>query len=195
MFIAAILLSAGDAAIDGVPVPLLPWDADTVLIESQIEQLRASGAAVVVVVLGAHADRIIPLCTLNDVEPIVDRQWQRGESSWLRVGASAVPRNTGTAIVAYVNQPCAANVYARLLQEHTSRQAAITCASLDGSPGRPLVIDRATLAAVRNLPDDGGLDTIISRNESGIVLIRLEGQSMATIETAEDYRRARARFG
>lgn len=195
MFIAAILLAAGDGAIDGVPLALLPWADDTTLIEYQIEQLRASGAVVVVVVLGANADRIIPLCTLDDVEPIVDPRWESGEPSWLRVGASAVPRNTDAAIIAHVNEPRPADTYARLLEEHQRHSAAITCASVGGAPGRPLVIDRATLAAMRNLSDAGGLGTIISRYESGIALVPLEGELSVTIDTTEDYKRARSVLG
>ena len=190
MMIAAILLAAGDASIDGVPLALLPWGDGTTLIEYQITQLQAARVDVVVVVLGFDAERVIPIVGGNDVEPIVDPRWETGEASSLRVGAAAVPRNTQAAIITHVNEPQAADAYRRLLDEHARGLAAITCASAGGAHGYPLVIDGATLTAVRNVSDEGGLDAIIAHNRSGIALVEMD-VAAARIETADDYEAAR----
>jgi CTP:molybdopterin cytidylyltransferase MocA len=191
MVIAAILLAAGDTSIDGVPLALLPWSDTTTLIEHQIAELQSAGVDVIEVVLGFEAERIIPLVSGNDVEPIVDPRWQTGEASWLRVGASAVPRNTEAAIITHVSEPRTAAVFARLLDEHARGHASITRPSFDGASGRPLVIDSATLAAVRNVSDGGGLEAIITANERSLAHIPMENTVTLRIKTAEDYARAR----
>ena len=193
MVTAAILLSTGDAEIDGVPLALLPWHGDETLIEYHIAQLQAAGVDVIEVVLGHEAERIIPLVARDNVEPIVDGRWQADAASGVRVGATAVPRDTEAAIIVRVDEPRPMGVYRRLLDEHLRSGAAITRPAFEGTPGAPIVVDRALLAELRNATDAaGGLDGILARHagtmpavafESGVVLMR--------IETAEEYAAAR----
>ena len=195
MVIAAILLAAGDAAIDGVPLALLPWGDDSTLIEYEITQLQAAGVEVVEVVLGSEAERIIPLVSGNDVEPIVDPRWQAGEASWLRVGASAVPRNTEAAIITRVEEPRSADAYRRLLDEYRRTHAAMTRASYAGAHGCPLVVDAQTLAAVRNTSDGGGLDAIVARSAGRVAIVEMDASLSVAIATAADYAQALSLLG
>ena len=163
MVIAAILLAAHDASIDDVPLALLPWGDDQTLIEYHVAQLQAAGANVIEVVLGYDAERIIPLVARDNVEPIVNARWQDDAASALRVGATAVPRETTAAIVARVDEPRAAYVYRQLLDERLRSGSAIT--RVGGAASTPIVVNPAVLAELRNTSNDaGGLDAILARH-------------------------------
>ncbi len=187
MVIAAILLAANDELIDGVPIALLPWRDDETLIEFHVAQLQAAGVNVVEVVLGYDAERIIPLVARDNVEPIVDGRWRAGAAGSLRVGATAVPRETDTAIVVRVDEPRSAGVYRRLLDEHRRTGAPITQAS----SGSPIVVSRAMLAELRNVTDGGGLEAVLARHAGEAVQVAFDDDTTVRIETADDYALAR----
>ena len=193
MVIAAILIAADAAEIDGVPLALLPWHGDETLIEYHIAQLQAADVDVIEVVLGHEAERIIPLVARDNVEPIVDGRWQADAASGVRVGATAVPRDTEAAIIGRVDEPRPADVYARLLDEHARAGAAITRPAFEGTPGAPIVVDRSLLAELRNATDAaGGIDGILARHTSTILAVAFEsGVVLMRIETAEEYAAAR----
>ena len=196
MVIAAILLAAGDASIDGVPLALLPWDDGETLIEYHVAQLRAAGVDVIEVVLGYEAERIIPLVALDDVEPIVNARWQDGEAGSFRVGATAVPRDTSAAIVVRIDEPREAGVYRQLLDEHARSGAAITRPAFEGTPGTPIIVERAVLAELRNATDAaGGLDGILARHATEIVEVAFGDDAvLLRIEDAASYARVRERL-
>jgi len=196
MVIAAILLAAGDASIDGVPLALLPWDDGETLIEYHVAQLRAAGVDVIEVVLGYEAERTIPLVALDDVEPIVNARWQDGEAGSLRVGATAVPRDTSAAIVVRIDEPREAGVYRQLLDEHARSGAAITRPAFEGTPGTPIIVERAVLAELRNATDAaGGLDGILARHATEIVEVAFGDDAvLLRIEDAASYARVRERL-
>ena len=98
-----------------------PGTDDETLIEFEMRQLRAAGVDVIEVVLGAHADAIIPLVAADDVEPIVDDGWRAGEASWLRVGAAAVPRDTTRALIVHAGRPRPAALYRALIETPVRR--------------------------------------------------------------------------
>ena len=162
MVIAAILLAADDIRIDGTLLPLLPFGDDQTLIEYHVAQLQAAGVEVIEVVLGCEAERVIPLVAQNNVEPIVNDRWRDGEASSIRVGATAVPRDTEAAIVVRIDEPRQAEIMRRLLDEHLARGAMLTRASHSGSAGAPIVVGPVVLSELRNVTDAGGLDAVMA---------------------------------
>ena len=195
MVIAAILLAAEDIRIDGTLLPLLPFDDDQTLIEYHVAQLQAAGVEVIEVVLGCEAERIIPLVAQNDVEPIVNARWRDGEAGSIRVGATAVPRDTEAAIVIRIDEPRPAEIMRRLLDEHIARGAMLTRASHGGSAGAPIVVGRAVLSELRNVTDAGGLDAVVALHAHELTDVAfVEDIVLFRILDAAGYERARERF-
>ncbi len=194
MAIAAILLAAGAEEIDGTPLALLPWREDETLIEYHVAQLQAAGVDAIEVVLGHDAERVIPIIAREDVEPIVNARWRTDTASSVRVGASAVPRDTQAAIVVRLNEPRPADVYRRLLDAHLRTGAPITRPAFRGMPGAPIVVDAAVLSELRNATDvAGGLDGIVARHAGEIADVAFEDRIvLLRITSAENYRQARS---
>jgi molybdenum cofactor cytidylyltransferase len=173
--IAAILIADTDLHVDGTPLALQLSDENETLIEWQIAQLQQAGVDVIEVVLGYGAEQLIPLCSGADVEPIINDRWQSGEASSLRVGATATPRNTTTAVILWLSRPRDVAVIKPLLDEHTAAKAVVTRPFSGDSPGSPVVFNADVLARVRNLPDTADIedtlrdyDTLVVRVEGGL---------------------------
>jgi CTP:molybdopterin cytidylyltransferase MocA len=190
---AAILLAGARVPAFDDAVALLPF-GDGTLVEYQVEQLRAAGVDVIEVVLGHEAERIIPLVGLDNVEPIVDARWDEGTASALRVGATAVPRETARAIVVSVAAPRTAADYRRLIQAHRDGDAAIASLAGDDAPGAPVAVSREVLAEIRNLRDDAaGLGPIVERH--GLRAIAGGSGTAISITSRGSYARALRAFG
>ena len=187
---AAILLAASDAAIDGTPIPLLPWSDGETLIEFEVRQLQAAGVDVIEVVLGAHADAIIPLVAADDVEPIVDKGWRGGEASWLRVGAAAVPRDTTRAIIAHAERPRTAALYRALLDAPID--GGIARAAAGGVGGWPIAVNGAVLAEIRNL--NAPLESLLERHRDTTAHVD-DAMARAELRSLDDLAAMRAACG
>ena len=163
--IAAIVLADAELEVDGEPVALRPWEGDGTLIEWQVGQLQAAGVEVV----GPHAERIIPLVSGNDLEPIVNDRWATGEAASLRVGATATPRNTTTAVIVWVSRPRGPDVIRAVLDEHLAAGAKVTRPFVGDIPGSPICIDAGVLARMRNLPDGGEAEDVLRSYDTLVV--------------------------
>jgi molybdenum cofactor cytidylyltransferase len=197
MAVAAILLAADASPHFDVPPALLPWGTDETLIEYQIAELRAAGVDVIEVVLGYQAERVIPLVARDDVEPVVNARWAAGLAGSLRTGATAVPRDTETAIIVRIHQPRLADVYRRLLEHHASGGAPISRPAYHGVAGSPLVVGREALAELRNVTGEGkDLDAFLGRHARAIGEFEL-GTDIVLLDfvTRDEYERARLAFG
>jgi CTP:molybdopterin cytidylyltransferase MocA len=116
-------------------------------------------------VLGYEADRVVPLLSTENVEPIVHVAWAHDDAGVLRTGAAATLRGVAAAIVADVARPRPAAACERLLDAHFSSVAAISRPSHGGQPGWPVIVDEHVLAELRNVSDaTGGLEALLARH-------------------------------
>ena len=172
--IAGILLADGELMSDGEPLALMRSDADETLLEWQIEQLQQAGVEVVEVVLGFEAERFIPLCSGNDVEPIVNERWAEDAASSLRVGATATPRHTTTAVIVWLYAPRETAVIKAVLDQHLAARATVSRPVAGETPGSPVCIDAAVLARVRNIGD--GVDVQDVLRDYDTLVVRVGGE-------------------
>jgi len=197
MAVAAILLAADASPHFEVAPALLPWGPDETLVEYQVAQLREAGVDVIEVVLGYQAERVIPLVARDDVEPVVNARWAAGLVGSLRTGAAAVPRDTEAAIIVQVHEPRPADVYRRLLEQHTSGGTSISRPAYHGVAGTPFVVGREVLAELRNITGEGkDLDSMLGSHARAIGELEFETDAvLVEIVTREEYARALQAFG
>jgi CTP:molybdopterin cytidylyltransferase MocA len=168
--IAAILLADRGRNPDGTPLALRQGERDA-LIEWQVAELFAGGVNVVEVVLGDGADEVIPLVSGDNVEPIVNDRWADGEASSLRVGATATPRNTDTAVIVWLRRPREAAVIEATLREHQDAGATVTRPFSGDTPGSPVCIDGTVLARVRNIADGVDVEEVLRDYDTLVVRV------------------------
>ncbi len=192
---AAILLAGARMPAFEDAVALLPF-GDGTLVEYQVAQLRAAGVDVIEVVLGHEAERIVPLVAADNVEPIVDPRWGESAASALRVGATAVPRESVRALIVSVVAPRTAAEYRCLLDAHGAGDAPIVRVAGDDAPGAPVVVNRELLAEIRNLRDDApGLFPVLERHAAATRDIACADAAAIGITSREEYAWALRAFG
>ena len=85
----AVILAAGESARMGTPKQLLALDGQPLLVRA-IEAALASAAWPVVVVLGAHEEKIRPVLARLPVLVADNPAWSEGMASSIRVGVTTL---------------------------------------------------------------------------------------------------------
>ena len=194
MSIAAILI-ADECGPDGAPIALYRWDSDRSLIEYEIEQILDAGVRDIEVVLGADADRIIPLIGHENVEAIVNPSANEDEASAIRVGASAVPRGTSSAIITSASQPRPRHVYAMLLDAQANAAAQVTRPWFERTAGEPVVVSERMLEAMRNLRGANGLERLLAPGPAVNLVAWRNELVIARVDSEAECAAFRERYG
>lgn len=147
MSVAGVLLAAGAGRRMGGPKALVEVDGEP-LVQRGVRLLTAGGCAPVVVVVGASAAAVGPLCAGAHVVDAPD--WQTGMGASLRAGlaALAIIPDTTACVVALVDQPLVTAAAVERLRAAHGAGAVAAVASYDGRPRNPVLLDRAVWAAV-----------------------------------------------
>jgi molybdenum cofactor cytidylyltransferase len=150
--IAGLILAAGEGTRFGPePKLLAELDGRPLLEHAVVAQCRVADLRRVVVVLGAHADAILPRVEFGRAEPVVCAQWAEGQAASLRFGLSHL-REAEKAIVTLGDEPLiTSEVIARFLREPPG-----TRATYAGRPGHPVVLGREQIDALAGVTGDHG---------------------------------------
>lgn len=175
----AILLAAGASSRMREPKALLPWSGRR-LIEHQILEVLATRVQRVVVVLGAHRERILPriaggLATLGGapagdpsrVYCVVNPRWSMGKCESIRAGAEAVSPEADHILLAAVDQPLASEVLESLFAVHERSGRLITVPTYRGRRGHPVALRSALVSGLKELSEEReGLRSLVRAAEA-----------------------------
>ena len=156
MTVAGLLLAAGAGRRMGGPKALVEVDGEP-LVRRGVRLLTDGGCAPVVVVVGAAAQRVRPLCAGAQVVEAAD--WATGMAASLRVGLAAVEGllDVGACVVALVDQPGVTPAAVERLRAASSSGARAAVATYAGRPRNPVLLDRSVWAelAASAVGDEG----------------------------------------
>ncbi|SMB99686.1 molybdenum cofactor cytidylyltransferase [Thermanaeromonas toyohensis ToBE] len=157
---AAVLLAAGESRRMGRPKALLPWGHST-LLEYNLQELVAA-ANQVVVVLGAHADRLRSLVR-PPVQAVFNPDWPSGRVSSVLAGLRALGAPSSI-LIAGVDSPLAPGLAIRLFEAHAASGCPITVPTHGGRFGHPPVFDGSLLPELLGITEEGeGLREVLRR--------------------------------
>ena len=190
----AILLAAGASTRLGQPKQLLrlPVFGGETLLDHAVALARASGAAPIFVVLGAHAEEIILECELLDCILIRNEAWAEGMASSLRVGIAAVfehaPAASG-AMVMVCDQPgLSAEHLRRLLDAHKVDGNRIAASRYAGRTGVPAIFPRRLFPALLALQGDQGARALLQQAGTAVHAIDFPSGEL-DLDSPEDLQR------
>ena len=144
--VAGLLLAAGAGRRLGGPKALVALAGEP-LVRRGVRLLTDGGCDPVVVVVGASADLVRPLC--EGAEVVEAAGWATGMGASLRAGlADLARRPVGGCVVALVDQPRVTADAVRRLREAHGRGAVAAVATYDGRPRNPVLLDRSVWAEV-----------------------------------------------
>ena len=161
----ALLIAAGASRRMGRPKQLLPWGTGT-LIEHQIATLQ-NARLDVTVILGAHAERIIPVLRGTNASVHVFNHWQGGMGASIAYGVQQLSTEEAPPgiLIALVDQPLVGA--AHLLRMTDAFQPGsgqiIGSRSPVGITGPPVLFDARYLPELSQLNGDQGAKPLLRK--------------------------------
>jgi molybdenum cofactor cytidylyltransferase len=162
-----VILAAGASRRLGQPKQLLPISGQPLLERSIDAALAVPAIWPVVVVLGAHAEKIRPVAARRPVLLVENPAWAEGMASSLRTGLATLQqfsRRIDAALFALCDQPAfSAAAIERLLQERAASGASVVAARYGGHLGAPALIAREHFPELAHLVGDEGARQLFQR--------------------------------
>ena len=186
MSTAGLLLAAGAGRRMGRPKALVAVAGEPLVVRG-IRVLAEGGCSPVVVVVGAQAADVRPLCDGADVVEAPD--WEAGMSASLKAGLRHLATTGVTAaVVALVDQPRVTPAAVRRLRAAHDEGAVAAVATYAGRPRNPVLLDRSTWVAVAEAAadDDGARVWLRSHPESVTAVDCSDAGAPDDVDTPQD---------
>jgi molybdenum cofactor cytidylyltransferase len=190
--IQAILLAAGESRRMGYPKPLLRVGAESFI--ARTSALALGVASRLVIVLGAHADRIRPAVPHDSRITVVENpNYARGQLSSLKVGlAEAIAGGADAVIVHLADHPMVASATFRALVDDYDRTAKpIVVARYRRRRGHPVIFASALFVELMAAPEDLGARTVVNADPARVVYVDVDDPGVVLdLDTPADLARA-----
>lgn len=172
----AVILAAGASTRMGSPKQLLTLDGQPLVVRA-VETALASPAWPVVVVLGAHAEKIRPLLTRLPVLIADSPAWAEGMAASIRAGITTLrqfSRALDGALVALCDQPAfSAEVIARLVAAQRASGRSIAAAHYQGRQGAPALFLREHFETLAHLTGEAGARDLLNDEPARVTAVAL----------------------
>jgi CTP:molybdopterin cytidylyltransferase MocA len=179
-----ILAAGGGTRFGPEPKLLAELDGRPLLEHAVRAQCAVRELERVVVVLGAHAERLLERVDFDRAEAVVCEAWSQGQAASLRCGVEEL-RGAAKVIVTLGDEPLITpQVVARFVSAPPGTQAVY-----DGRPGHPVVLGPDHLRALLSLTGDRGARELLAGGNT-IELGGL-GDVGLDVDTTEDLERMR----
>lgn len=185
----AVILAAGASTRMGTPKQLLEFEGRPLLVRA-VEAALASPAWPVVVVLGAHAEKIRPALARLPVLTTENPAWTEGMASSIRAGVTTLQqfsRHLDAALIALCDQPAfSADTIAQLVAAQRSTGRSIVAARYAGRQGAPAVFLREHFDALAHLTGEEGARTLLNGDPARVAAVDLPALGV-DLDTPADF--------
>jgi molybdenum cofactor cytidylyltransferase len=177
--IPAIILAAGASRRLGQPKQLLVHNGET-LLERAIRIARESGAAPVIVIVGAHYEHLLAIMPYDRAIPVVNPDWKQGIASSIHAGLVAIERIAPKSPAALI-LPCDQlrlspdHLRALLTAFESQPEPSIAASTYANALGIPAVFPRAVFPELLALQGDKGARTLLLNPPCPLVSIPFAG--------------------
>ena len=184
-----MILAAGASTRMGTPKQLLELDARPLVVHA-VEAALASPAWPVVVVLGAHAERIRPVLARHPVLIAENPAWAEGMAASIRAGMTTLrqfSQKLDAALVALCDQPAfSADVIAELVSAQHASGRTIVAERYGGHQGEPALFLREHFSALAALTGEEGARALLNGDPAHVTTVDLPALAL-DLDTPADY--------
>lgn len=176
--VAAVILAAGRSTRMGGPNKLLAKLGRKTLVRIVAEQVLASKASSVTVVIGHQADKVEQELRGLNVKFVRNPDFADGLASSVKAGIAAVPAAADAAVVCLGDMPLIdAHLIDRLIEAFApDRGNLIAVPVSDGRRGNPVLWSRRFFPELMTLDGDIGARHLIARHAEAVTEVSVEGR-------------------
>lgn len=184
-----LLLAAGSSKRMEEPKQLLHWGNKT-LIEHQIATLLETSHDIMVV-LGANANKILPIIKKLPISIYLHKNWAEGMGSTIAYGISKISNempNIDGVLISLIDQPLVTKSHFRQLINsfQPSKKMIVASQSSEGWLGVPALFDASYFDELKTLKQDVGAKRIIQKHSNNVTSLNADNL-LTDIDTPETY--------
>src|ERR1700722_18296097 len=186
-----IILAAGESRRMGYPKPLLEIGGRTFI--EHIAETMLAVVPRVVIVLGAHSDRVRAAIPHDARITIVENpNYARGQLSSLKVGLSAIQPHATGALVHLGDHPIVrVETFQAIVDSYDETGKPILIARHNGHRGHPVIFDRELFAELQSCPEEEGARHVVNADSSRVAYVDLPDPGInLDLDTPSDLARA-----
>jgi len=190
--VAGVILAAGSASRMGKTKQLLPYK-DKIILDHVIANSQKSELSEFVLVLGYCADEIMQNIDLSDcysdIEIVINKDYQNGQSSSLKKGLEKVSDNCDGAMFLLGDQPLVTDaIINKLLYAFETSDASFVIPYCNGKRGNPVIAARSMFPRLNSLSADNGARVLFKEFENEIIKVPVDDNAiLEDIDTKDDY--------
>jgi molybdenum cofactor cytidylyltransferase len=189
-----LILAAGASTRFGRPKQLLPYRGRS-LLRHAAETALGSTCRPIVVVLGAHAERLAGEVSGLPVRVVVNPRWPQGMGTSLRAGLEALcvaGPEVGAALITLCDQPLlSSHTIDSIVERYRESRKPIVASEYGDVLGVPALFDRALFEELLALGDASGAKEIIARRRGDVCAVPFP-EGAIDIDTPQDFEKHRA---
>ena len=186
--VAGLILAAGESRRMGFPKALLSYRNETFL--DSIYARFAKRCCPVIVVLGAHADRI-RTSTSVPADFVVNERYLSGQTSSMQCGLRAVPAGVDGVLFTLVDHPAVSpsTIDALIDGQESSGATLLRVPRYQGKRGHPIWLCSALIPEFLALPEQGAARDIVRSHSAQTEFLDVDDPGiLADIDDPEAYR-------
>ena len=186
---AIIILAAGSASRFGSLKQLLHFNNKT-LLQHVVDEAVDAGAGSVIVVTGAHADKISESINHTQLEVVYNEAWRQGMATGIVAGVNkAITLNNDVEkiIIAVCDQPfVSSGLFNQLYQKQEESVGHIVASAYADTIGTPALFTQKYFDALLALKGDEGAKKILKANMHDVTTVDFP-QGAVDIDTQKDF--------
>lgn len=185
-----MILAAGESKRMGKPKLLLPFGEKTI-IETIIDSVIQSKLDDVLVVLGAHREKIEKKIKDFSIKIVVNPNFKNDMLSSVQCGFRALPEDVEASLVILGDQPeISIALINKIVEAYKKSKKGIVLPVYRKNRGHPVLIDMKYQGEIEDLNPDLGLRNLVYKHAEDILEVEVKTPSiLQDIDTIEDYNR------
>lgn len=195
--ISCIILSAGLSSRFGAPKALALLSNGQNVITHQQETLISAGIDEVVIVLGAHAEKINPFVIKDKkIQTVYNKDYSLGQTSSFKKGLEAVSSKALGVMLLPVDYPAIQiATFKKLVQEFDRSSPLILIPAFNNQKGHPPVFEMTLKREILALGNDVGLNTVARSHAQNVSILDVDDPAiLRSFNTPEEFTRLKTDF-
>jgi molybdenum cofactor cytidylyltransferase len=188
--IATIILAAGESKRFGEQAKqLLDWRGRS-FVQIAVDNALEAGCKPVIVVLGSHAAEIRSNLQHRPVIMIENPDWPHGQSTSVRMGLQALPKNIKAALFMPIDQPnLTSTILNAIAASYRATGKPIVVAAVNGKRTTPVLFDRSLFNDILSVEGDRGPRELIDQNPERVSKVEIDPEAAVDVDTLDSYNR------